>query len=43
VARLAGLGSLPKPMRAAEFGKRVADEAETWRGLMDAASLRRSD
>jgi tripartite-type tricarboxylate transporter receptor subunit TctC len=38
VTRLAELGGIPKPMRAAEFGKRVAGEAEKWRGLADVAS-----
>ena len=38
VAQLAELGGIPKPMRAAEFGKRVAGEAEKWRGLADVAS-----
>lgn len=31
VARLAEFGGIPKPMRSAEFGKRVADEAGKWR------------
>jgi tripartite-type tricarboxylate transporter receptor subunit TctC len=38
VARLAEFGGMPKPMPAAEFGKRVADEAGKWRDLADIAS-----
>lgn len=38
VARLAELGGIPKPMRSAEFGKRLADQAETWRRLADIAN-----
>jgi tripartite-type tricarboxylate transporter receptor subunit TctC len=38
VARLAELGGIAKPMRAAEFGKRIAGEAEKRRRLTDVAS-----
>jgi tripartite-type tricarboxylate transporter receptor subunit TctC len=38
VARLAEHGGMPKPMPAAEFGMRVADEAEKWRSLAHIAS-----
>jgi tripartite-type tricarboxylate transporter receptor subunit TctC len=39
VARLAGMGGIPKPMTPAEFGKLVADETEKWRKVVEFAGV----
>ena len=37
VARLTEIGGIPKPMTPAEFGKRIADETEKWRKVVELA------
>src|ERR1700741_5073297 len=39
VARAAEGGGIPKPMTPAEFGKRVADETEKWRKVVEFAGV----